>query len=242
MTEGTVSIPLADGEECEALISRPDAEGRFPAVLVLHDVLGFTDDLARICRRFSDSGFVALAPNLFGPGRKPVCIVKTMRALAAGEGRPFAVMSKAQDWLADQPDVHERRLGAVGFCLGGGFAVLHATRAPLAFVGAFYGEVPKHAEELRQMPPCFGGYGDRDLMFRGHGRRLKSHLDELGIANDVRIYDDVGHSYMNQLGGVLGKAAAYTPMRARYDESAAEDSWNAMLEFFDLHLAGVTDE
>lgn len=232
-----IEFPVAGRGDCKALLHRPDGDGPFPGVLVLHDIMGFTDDLERITKRFAAEGYMAMAPDFFGGERKPMCVVRAMRSLSAQEGRPLDILEEARSWLAGQDDVDETKVGAVGFCLGGGFAVLHAAQQDLAFVGAFYGEVPDDKADIADMPPCFAGYGDRDKMFIKHGRRLKTQLDELDIANDVRIYEGVGHSYMNQLTGVLGKAAAYTPMRARYDEVASEDSWEAMLQFFATHLS-----
>lgn len=243
MTETSeVAIALASGEMCQAKVYRPDGDGPFPGVIVLHDIMGFTRDLERIARRFAEAGYVALTPDMFGPGRKPMCIVRTMRAFSAKEGRPFEVLEQAQSWLGQQDDVDETKVGVVGFCLGGGFALSHAAGSDAAFVGAFYGEVPKDANELSGLPPCFAGYGTKDLMFRGHGKKLQSHLQTLDIPHDFRMYDGVGHSYMNQLEGILGRLGAYTPMRARYDEPAADDSWKAMLTFFGDHLDESVDQ
>lgn len=232
----STSLPIGEDDVTSVLVWRPGGDGPFPAVVVLHDLLGVSGDIARICRRFADSGYVAVAPDLFGSGRRPACIVRTMRALAAQEGRPFRVLEGVQTLISGRDDVDSARIGVVGFCLGGGFAVLHAAGSNLAFVGTFYGEVPKDADEIAGLSPCFAGYGQQDLLFRSHGRRLETHLNDLGVAHDIRFYPDAGHSYMNQLEGILGRAAAFSPMRARYNEDAAEDSWTAMLDFFAQHL------
>ena len=73
--------------------------------------------------------------------------------------------------------------------------------------------------------------------FAEQGRRLEGHLQELGVPHELKIYPDVSHSYMNDLGdGLLAKIMKLTPMRAGYDEAAAEDSWRRMLAFFEKHL------
>lgn len=229
------TIPV-DGGAVQAVVARPEGSGPHPAVLVIHDIQGPTPDLDRILDRFAAAGYVAVGPDLYAGRRKPMCIVRTMAALNAGAGPAFDVLDATHTWLATQPDVDADQIGTVGFCLGGGFAILHAIGASLAFVGAFYGDVPKAVEDLEGLPPCFGGFGERDLVFRSQGRRLASHLDTLGIANDIRFYDGVGHAYMNQISGVAAQIARFSPMRAAYDEAAAEDSWSGMLEFFADHL------
>lgn len=218
------------------MLARPTGDGPFPALLVLHDILGFSDDLARITRRFASAGYVALAPDFFGEGIKPVCVVKAVKSLKSQSGKPIDTIERARIWLKGQADVDEHRVGAVGFCMGGGFAVLHAAQADLAFVGVFYGDVPKNKADIANIAPCFAGYGERDQMFIGQGRRLKKHLDELGTPNEFRSYENAGHSYMNQLTGVLSHGGSIPPMRAQYDEEAAEDSWEAMLSFFATQL------
>lgn len=203
---------------------------------MLHDINGINPDMARIASRFAEAGYVALVPDLFDGKKSPLCVVKTVRSIAAGSGPAHDIVDQAQTWLRSQPGVASNKVGAVGFCMGGGFAVLHARGPDVAFVATFYGEVPEERSDLEDIAPCFGGYGTQDRLFIKHGRRLKTRLEELGTPHDVRIYDNVGHSYMNQLTGVLGKAVAYSPMRARFDQSASEDSWAAMLEFFDAQL------
>jgi len=231
-----VDIPAGDQRSWRGRLALPDGAGPHPAVLVLHDVLGFTEDLDRIALRFAEQGYVALAPDMLAGGSGPICIVKTIRSLAGRSGPAFDVLEDAQAWLAARDDVEAGRTGVVGFCMGGGFALAHAVRADVSFVAAFYGEVAKDQSDLDGMAPCFAGYGKRDLLFIRDGRRLQNHLQSLDVSHDVRVYDGVGHSYMNQLTGFLGAAARFTPMRARYDETAAEDSWTAMLDFFAANM------
>ena len=87
--------------------------------------------------------------------------------------------------------------------MGGGFALLYAVRAPLGAAGVFYGQVPSTAAELRGVCPVVAGYGGRDKLFAAHGRRLETHLQELGVSHDVRMYPEAGHSFMSQHTGVM---------------------------------------
>jgi carboxymethylenebutenolidase len=127
-------------------------------------------------------------------------------------------------------------MGVAGFCMGGGFALLYAARAPLGAAATFYGDVPKRADDLRGVCPIVAGYGGRDRIFAEPGRRLDRLLAELDVERDVVHYPDAGHSYMNRHTGLLAHMGAVTPMRAGYDEAAAEDSWRRMLAFFARHL------
>ena len=127
--------------------------------------------MAEKARRFAALGYVALAPDLFaGRGRKPLCIMRTMRELGRGSGAAFDRIESARSWLAEQPFVDASRLGVCGFCMGGGFALLVAARAPIGAAAVFYGQVPKKADELDGICPVVAGYGGRDRSPPGRAR------------------------------------------------------------------------
>jgi carboxymethylenebutenolidase len=217
-----------------ALPARPE---RRPGLIVIHEIFGLNDDIRRITGRFADLGYVALAPDLFDTGgQRLLCVARTMLTLSRGEGSAFADLDAARAWLAARPEVDASRIGAVGFCLGGGFALLYAVRAPLGVAAVFYGDVPKTAAALRGTCPVLGGYGGRDRLFAPQGRRLETLLTELDVPHDVRIYPEAGHSYMSQHSGVLATIGAWGPMAARYDPAAAADSWTRIESFFRQQL------
>jgi carboxymethylenebutenolidase len=234
-------IEIDGGGEMRALLALPEGaapESGWPAVLAIHDIVGFSDDIRRIVRRFSASGYAALAPALFdGAGAPFLCVVRTLRDLQRREGPAFERLEEARHFLADVPEVDGARLGVTGFCLGGGFAMFLAARGGLQVCAPYYGDTPATADELRRVCPVVAGFGERDKSFAVQGERLATHLESLGIPNDVKIYPGVGHSYMNDHGsGVLTSLMRHTPMHAAYDEDAAEDSWRRMLAFFAEHL------
>lgn len=230
----TATVTLPDG--VTGILALPSGAGPYPGVLVLHEAFGLNADIERITARFADNGYVALAPDVFGRGWRPRCLISTFRDLKRGHGPAFDRVDTAGSWLADRGDVDADRVGVVGFCMGGGFALLHAARADIAVVAAYYGDVPKSAEPLRGIPPCFGGYGAEDKLFAPQGVRLRSHLDELGVPSDVRVLPGVGHSYMNDVDSRLARLGSKGPMKVAYDPTAAEDSWERMLAWFAEHL------
>ena len=232
-----VAFPSSTGRPMRAALALPARAERRPGVIVIHEIFGLNDDIRRIAGRFADLGYVALAPDLFDTeGMRLLCIARTMLTLRRGEGPAFADLDAARAWLAARPEVDASRIGAVGFCLGGGFALLYAVRAPLGVSAVFYGDVPKAAAALRGTCPILGGYGGRDRIFAPQGRRLEALLTELDVPHDVRIYPDAGHSYMSEHSGVMATLGAWGPMAARYDPAAAEDSWTRIESFFRQHL------
>jgi carboxymethylenebutenolidase len=121
--------------------------------------------------------------------------------------------------------------------MGGGFALLYATRAPLNVAGAFYGDVPTTAEALRGVCPVLGGFGGRDRIFAPQGERLERLLSELGVPHDVVVYPDAGHSYMSKHPpGIMTTLGAWGPMAAGFDAHAEADSWGRIEAFYRAHL------
>ena len=232
-----LTFPSASGHPMRAALAVPRATAPRPAVIVIHEIFGLNDDIRRMTGRFADLGYVALAPDLYDTGgARPLCIARTMLALRRREGPAFAALEAARRWLGERSEVDAARTGVAGFCMGGGFALLYAVRAPLGAAAVFYGDVPKAADELRGVCPVVAGFGGRDRFFAPQGRRLEQHLKELGVPHDVRIYPAAGHSYMSRHTGLLATLAAHGPMAVGFDAEAEADSWTRMEAFFRTHL------
>jgi len=237
VTTTDVTFPSSTGRPMRAALARPASPAPRPAVIVIHEILGLNDDIRRIAGRIADLGWVALAPDLYDTeGPRVLCVLRAMLALRRREGPAFADLEAARTWLAARPEVDPRRTGVIGFCMCGGFALLYAVRAPLSAAGVFYGDVPSTADELRGVCPVVGGYGERDRLFAGQGRRLETLLTALGVPHDVRIYPDAGHSYMSRHEGLLATLAAWGPMKVGWNRDAEEDSLRRVEALFRAHL------
>lgn len=232
-----LTFPAADGHPMRAAYVAPQDGAKHPGVIVIHEIFGLNDDIRRITGKFADLGYAALAPDLYdGPGMRIVCIARTVATLRRGEGTAFADLAAARAFVQRQPEVDAARIGIIGFCMGGGFALMYAMKAPLGVAATFYGDVPKSADKLRGVCPVLGGYGAKDRMFADQGTRLETLLTELGVEHDVKIYEDAGHSYMSKHTGVLATVAAWGPMKIGYNPAAADDSWKRIETFFGRHL------
>ena len=243
MATQSVSIPTGDGRLSAYLAAPEGSEASYSGVLVLHELFGLNDDIRRIARRFADNGYVALAPDLYSVGfwPKPVCIWQTMNDLRVGRGRAFDIIEASRSWLASRDHVDQSRLAVAGFCLGGGFAMLYAARAPLGAAAVFYGRAPRKAERLEGICPVFGAFGERDTIASGQGERLQRHLEQLGVEHEVITYPDAGHSFMSQYQGLQGFLVEHSRRTVGYHEESAEAAWMTMLEFFEQHLGGTSE-
>jgi carboxymethylenebutenolidase len=217
-------------------LSVPEGAGPWPGVVVVHEALGLTDDIRAKADRFAGRGYVALAPDLFADGPMLKCLLAAFRALMRGSGPQFEVLDRARETLAAREDC-TGSVGIIGFCMGGGFALLAAPKLAFAASAVNYGQVPKDAEQvLRGSCPIVASYGKKDLTLRNAAAKLERALDGAGVEHDIKEYPTTGHSFMSAYDGITAKLARVGGFT--YDETAARDAWQRIDTFFDRHVAG----
>lgn len=206
-------------------LAAPDGEGPHPGVVVIHEAYGLNDNIMDITRRFADAGYVALAVDMFGGRNRAVCMARYMTGMLRGSVNRYGIdeLKAALTYLAAYPNVDAARVGAIGFCMGGGFAIAWAcTDSRLKAIAPFYGSNPRPLEAVSRLCPVVGSYPEKDFT-AGAGRALDKALEDHGITRDIKVYPGAGHSFFNDKG------------RA-YNRPAAEDSWRRVLSFFGEQL------
>ena len=137
----------------------------------MFEAFGLDEQMRAHADRLADLGYLTLVPDLYSDGGVRRCVVSTFRALVTGEGRSFADMEAARQWLATNPRC-TGRVGVIGFCLGGGFALLGASRGFDAS-SVNYGQPPKDLDAaVARACPIVASYGGRDAGLRGVAQRL----------------------------------------------------------------------
>ncbi len=229
-----VTVPTGRGP-LPGYLARPAAGGRAPAVLVIHEAFGLTDEMRAHADRLAAAGYLALAPDLYSWGLTLRCVAATMVAMARRSGRVFDDLEDARSWLA-RHEAGTGVVGVVGFCMGGGLALACAPRGGYGAAAPNYGDVPSDAEKaLAGICPVVASYGGRDRYLRGHASRLRGALEALEVPHDVKEYPDATHGFMNPHPGLLAKLSGKL-LPLDYDPDAADDAWTRIIAFFDEHL------
>lgn len=217
-------------------LATPDG-GPAPGVVVLHEVFGLNDDMRRITDRFAAEGYVALAPDLYGWGATTRCLVSAFRAIMKREGRQYDDIRGARDYVAGQTGC-SGKVGVIGFCMGGGFAIAAAPMEIFDASAPNYGEVPKDAEAvLAGSCPIVASYGGRDVMMKGRPQRLEKALVANDVEHDLKVYPEAGHSFWSHHDAGVSKLADKIFRANGFREQESEDAWQRVLSFFGAHLA-----
>ena len=223
-----VTYPSPDGHgEVRGYLVRPaKAEGKVPAVVVVHENRGLNPYIEDVARRVAKAGFVALAPDgltsLGGyPGnddagrelQSKVDPVKLMNDFFA-----------AIDWMKTH-EASTGRVGITGFCYGGGVANAAAVAFPdLGGAVPFYGRQPEAADVAKIKAPLLIHYAALDERVNAGWPDYEAALNAAGTQYEAYIYEGVNHGFHNDS----------TP---RYDEAAADLAWGRTIAFFKANLA-----
>ena len=208
-------------------LARPAKAGKAPGVVVIHENRGLNPYIEDVARRFAVAGYVAFAPDALAPvGGYPGDEDKARELFAKLDGA-----RRNEDLLAAYPVLEKRpecngRIGATGFCFGGGVVGMMATRLPgLRAAVPFYGSQPSAEDTAKIKAPLLIHYAETDPRINAGWPAWEDALKLHDIRYQMYIFPGTQHGFHNDT----------TP---RYDEKAAKLAWSRTLDFFDLHLRG----
>jgi carboxymethylenebutenolidase len=230
-----ISFPADDGVSLPGVLTVPDsADGPGPALVLIYEAYGMTDEMQRVARGLAAEGYAVLIPDLFARGRvAALCVARAVRTVRRGSGRELDDIEAGRRWPAERPEVDADRIGTVG--------VLPRRRLrPRA-----RGHRPVQGECAVLQPP---GGGPARVSGRCELRRAGRHdprvsratrvaaRGALGVPHDVVTYPDAGHSFFIRTPGLKGAVLARSPLRAEYHADSAADAHRRIVTFLQEHL------
>ncbi|HSP33487.1 MAG TPA: dienelactone hydrolase family protein [Thermoanaerobaculia bacterium] len=214
--------------EAQGYLATPASDkGKHPAVIVIQEWWGLNDWVKEQADRFAKDGMVALAVDLYHG--KVATTQEEAHELMRGlpEDRAMADLKAGFRYLQERKDVDTKRIGVIGWCMGGGYALMLAQAEPkLAGAVVNYGHLMADPKEIAKIKvPLLGNFGAED---RGippaDVKAFESALHKEGKSADFKIYDGAGHAFMNP-----NNKGGYVP-------AATEDAWKRIDGFFAEHL------
>jgi len=232
MTQTAQAVSIQSGaRQLEGYLARPEGEGPFPGIVVIHEVYGLNENMKDIARRFASEGYVALAIDLFAGRNRVICMARFMSGQLLNSLNHSGIhdLKAALTFLSEQPDVDDSRLGAVGYCMGGSLAIAWAcTDDRLKAIAPYYGTNPRPLKAVARLCPVVGSYPGNDFT-ASSGRKLDVELNRYNVQHDIKIYPGAKHAFFNDT------------LKGSYDKEAAQDSWERVLAFFGERIGAKTE-
>jgi len=223
----TVPSPQGNGS-IKGYLVRPAKAGKAPGVLVVHENRGLNPYIEDVARRLGTAGFVAFAPDgLTSVGGYPGNDEAAGKLFGSVDRAKMAEdFIAAAKWLKGREDC-TGKLGAVGFCFGGGVCNMLAVRmgSELSAAVPFYGAQATAADAAKIKAALMLQYAELDTRINGGWPAYEEALKANKVTYSAYIYEKSNHGFHNDT----------TP---RYDDAAAKLAWTRTLEFFNTHLKG----
>ncbi len=208
-------------------LALPEGAGKHPAIIVIHEWWGLNDWVKEQTQNYAAQGYVALAVDLYRG--KSAATADDAHILMRGlpDDRGLRDLESAFAYLASRPDVNPHRIGAIGWCMGGGWSIKLAVDQPnLAAVVVNYGSLPTDPANISKIKaPVLGNFGADDQGIPPTAvKAFESALKADGRTVDIKIYDGAGHAFENP-----NNKQGYRP-------EAANDASGRITAFFAKYL------
>jgi carboxymethylenebutenolidase len=197
----TQTVNYKSGNETvSSYLALPEGSGKHPAIIVIHEWWGLNDWVKEQAQHFASEGYVALAVDLYRGqvGTTPDEAHILMRGLP--DDRGLRDLEAAFAYLATRPDVESNKIGAIGWCMGGGWSIKLAEDQPkLAAFVVNYGSLPTDPGIIAKIKaPMLGNFGALDKGIPPDSvHEFEAAMKSAGKNSDIKIYEGAGHAFQN---------------------------------------------
>lgn len=215
------SVDLNYYSDVTGYYSQPSSEGDFPGVIMIHEWWGLNDHIKEMADKLAEQGYRVLAVDLFGTVAETPDQART-QVTQFDQQKGLQNLKAAYDYLKTSEDT---KIASLGWCFGGAQSLRTALNNDIDASVIYYGNLVTETEQLSSLnAPVLGIFGREDTSIPVESvNDFKSALNEIGIQNDINIYDGVGHAFANPSGN-------------NYSEVETIDAWNKTLNFLETNL------
>jgi len=215
---------MVDYDGFSGYFVRPMEDGRYPGVIMIHEWWGLNQNIKTMAHELAEEGYLVVAVDLYDGQVAETSDDARTYATAVRENPEEAIahMQAAANYLEEQGAVS---LASMGWCFGGGMSLQLALHDELDATVVYYGSLETDEALLRSIDwPVLGVFGEEDSSIPVETvNEFDSALDNLGIENEIYIYEGVGHAFAN-------------PSNAGHDPAKTEDAWGKTVAFLDRNL------
>lgn len=222
-------ILAVNGDDAIAHLARPDDDQQHPGLVLVQEVWGIEPHVRELAQRLATEGFVVLVPDLFHG--KIATEFEDARKIAMGMfnnmERALQECQGALDYLKALPYVQPKKLGIMGFCMGGRISYQMASRsadlgAVVPWYGGRYDPTPEEVAKIQAPILAFYGGLDQGIPLE-QVHKIEGMLKDAGKAAEIVIYPEAGHAFLN-------------PSHGAYHEASAKEAWPKAISFLKQHL------
>jgi carboxymethylenebutenolidase len=222
-----VAIPgLNGGPDVRAYVAKPEGNGPFPTVIMIHEFWGLNDAILSKADLLAEEGYLVIAPDTFR-GSTTGWIPRAIYQVISSKPENLNIdLDSVYAWLESQIDVDADRIAIAGFCYGGRTSLTYSLHNnQLAATVIFYGSPETDPEILTSLPgPVLGIFGGADQSIPVEQvNAFDAALTEAGVPHEITIYEGQPHAFVQNADGI--KAGG-----------AQGEAWNQMLAFLDANL------
>ncbi len=217
----------SNGIDANGYLARLEQDDPGPGLVVIQEWWGLNEHIRDVTRRFAEQGFVALAPDLYHGKVVAEPDDAQKAAMELDRGHALQEIMGAVAYLKAQPYVAPKKIGVVGFCMGGGLALHTAARDPnVGAVVAFYGGgSPEASVFAGSQAAVLNIVGERDVRVLTTIQALDAGLKQYPIPHELVVYPGAEHAFFNDT-----RQQVHKP-------DAAQDAWKRTLDWFHQYLA-----
>lgn len=221
------TIPGANGgPDVRAYVARPEGEGPFPTVIMIHEFFGLNESIVSKADLLAEEGYLVVAPDTFR-GSTTSWIPRAIYQVITTKPESInADLDSVYAWLTSQPDGDPQRIAVAGFCYGGRASLAYSLHNnQLAGTVVFYGSPETDPQVLKKLPgPVLGIFGGADQSIPVEEvKAFDSALTEAGVPHEITIYDGQPHAFVKDAAGIEAGGAQ-------------GQAWAQMLAFLETNL------